>query len=213
MLTVIIADDHPIILLGLRKLVEANGSFQVIGEACDSSQLISLLNSSRVDLILTDYNMPGDSPYGDGLKMIEYITRHYPQTKILVLTMISNSLTLTRLKELDVYGVIQKKQMSHEIEHALLAVALNKPYQNSLIPTEKYNLPTLSINERISMLTARELEIIRLFVSGKSVNEIAGIQNRSAKTISTQKISAMRKLAVKSDQDLVLYCSDNSTFI
>ena len=94
-LNVVIADDHPIVLVGVRELVERNERFRVVGEAVCSNALISLLESTRVDLVITDFNMPGDTPYGDGLKLVEYLTRHFPHVRVLVLTMISNPLILT----------------------------------------------------------------------------------------------------------------------
>ena len=69
--TVVIADDHPIVLLGVRELVERDERFQVIGEAICSAGLIKLLEQQPIDIVITDYNMPGDSPYGDGLKLVE----------------------------------------------------------------------------------------------------------------------------------------------
>lgn len=53
----------------------------MVGEAVSSSALIALLQEQPVDLVITDYNMPDDSPYGDGLKLIDYLKRHYPQFK------------------------------------------------------------------------------------------------------------------------------------
>ncbi len=80
-------------------------------------------------MVISDYNMPADSPYGDGLKLIDYLKRHFPAVRILVLTMISNPLILTRLQELGVDGVIQKSQLHGEIEKALNAVARNSTYR------------------------------------------------------------------------------------
>lgn len=113
-LNVVIADDHPIVLLGVRELVERDQRFRVVGEAVCSSELINLLETRRVDLVITDFNMPGDSTYGDGLKLVDYLTRHYPGVRVLVLTMISNPLILTRLQELGVLAVIQKNQLHNE---------------------------------------------------------------------------------------------------
>lgn len=107
-LNVVIADDHPIVLVGVRELVERDERFCVVGEATCSDTLVSLLEQRPVDLVITDFNMPGDSPYGDGLKLVEYLRRHFPSVRVLVLTMISNPLILTRLQELGVLGVIQK---------------------------------------------------------------------------------------------------------
>jgi len=209
---VVIADDHPIVLLGVRELVERDRRFSVIGEAVCSDGLIELLKSQPVDLLITDFNMPGDSPYGDGLKLVEYVTRHFPEVRVLVLTMISNPLILTRLQELGVLAVIQKSQLHVEIEVALKAIAKgNRVRGHQPAPTSVRD-DGADLDERFSRLSPKEHEILRLFVQGQGVNEIARGLNRSAKTISTQKISAMRKLDVGSDQELLTYCIERNLF-
>ncbi|CAK9890775.1 MULTISPECIES: response regulator [Pseudomonas] len=211
-LKVIIADDHPIVLLGVRELVERDERFCVVGEAVCSKGLIELLEQQPVDLVITDYNMPADSPYGDGLKLVDYLKRHFPHLQVLILTMISNHLILTRLHELGVVGVIQKSQLHTEIQLALKAVAQQSQYR-SLEPAKTSVIETTAaIEDRFATLSPKEFEILRLFVAGKSVSDIARSQNRSAKTISAQKISAMRKLDVNSDQDLLAYCLERSVF-
>lgn len=211
-LNVVIADDHPIVLVGVRELIERNERFRVVGEAVCSSALISLLESTPVDLVITDFNMPGDSPYGDGLKLVEYLTRHFPQVRVLVLTMISNPLILTRLQELGVLAVIQKHQLHDEIQAALKAIARGNPIRNvGPAPTSVIESGA-DLNERFTRLSPKEHEILRLFVGGQSVNEIARNLNRSAKTISTQKVAAMRKLEVGSDRDLLAYCIERNLF-
>lgn len=211
-LNVVIADDHPIVLVGVRELIERDPRFRVVGEAVGSNELVNLLASGLVDLVVTDFNMPGDSPYGDGLKLVEYLTRHFPNVRVVVLTMISNPLILTRLQELGVLAVIQKNQLHDEIQTALQAIARGNPVRQHLPqPISVVNDGT-DLDERFTRLSAKEHEILRLFVSGQSVNEIARGLNRSAKTISTQKVSAMRKLEVSSDQDLLTYCIERNLF-
>jgi two-component system capsular synthesis response regulator RcsB len=211
-LNVVIADDHPIVLLGVRELIERDERFRVVGEAVCSNELINRLERQPVDLLITDFNMPADSPYGDGLKLVEYLKRHFPAVQILVLTMISNPLILTRLHELGVVGVIQKSQLHNEIEAALKAVAKGNPFQSAGPEPTSVMESTAALDERFARLSPKEHEILRLFVSGQSVNDIARGQNRSAKTISTQKVSAMRKLEVNSDQDLLSYCIERKLF-
>jgi two-component system, NarL family, captular synthesis response regulator RcsB len=211
-LNVVIADDHPIVLVGVRELVERNERFRVVGEAVCSNALISLLESTRVDLVITDFNMPGDSPYGDGLKLVEYLTRHFPDVRVLVLTMISNPLILTRLQELGVLAVIQKHQLHDEIQTALKAIARGNPIRHSGPAPTSVIESSADLNERFTRLSPKEHEILRLFVGGQSVNEIARNLNRSAKTISTQKVAAMRKLEVSSDRDLLAYCIERNLF-
>lgn len=211
-LNVVIADDHPIVLVGVRELIERDARFRVVGEAVCSDELIKLLKSGPVDLVITDFNMPGDSPYGDGLKLVEYLIRHFPGVRILVLTMISNPLILTRLKELGVLAVIQKNQLHDEIQAALKAIARGNPVRrNESQPTSVMDNGA-DLDERFTRLSPKEHEILRLFVGGQAVNEIARGLNRSAKTISTQKVSAMRKLQVSSDQDLLAYCIERNLF-
>ncbi|NMX66225.1 response regulator [Pseudomonas sp. WS 5111] len=210
--TVVIADDHPIVLLGVRELVERDERFEVVGEAICSAGLIGLLEQQPVDIVITDYNMPGDSPYGDGLKLVEYLKRHFPEVQILILTMISNHLILTRLQELGVVGVIQKSQLHTEIQVALKSIAQQALYR-SLEPAKTSVIESMTaIDARFSTLSPKEFEILRLFISGKSVSDIARSQNRSSKTISAQKISDMRKLEVSSDQDLLTYCLEQNIF-
>jgi two-component system capsular synthesis response regulator RcsB len=211
-LNVVIADDHPIVLLGVRELIERDKRFRVVGEAVCPDELIKLLESRPVDLLITDFNMPGDSTYGDGLKLVEYLTRHFPTVRILVLTMISNPLILMRLQELGVLATLQKNQLHNEIERALKAIARGNPVRGFEPPATSVMDDGADLDEKFTRLSPKEHEILRLFVSGQGVNEIARGLNRSAKTISTQKISAMRKLEVTSDQDLLTYCLERNLF-
>lgn len=205
-INVVIADDHPIVLLGVREIIQRDGRFQVVAQATSSSQLVDELHSHAPEVLVTDFNMPGDSAYGDGLKLIEYLIRTFPRTQILVLTMISNSLILLRLHELGVVGVIQKNHLYEEIQNALDALASNRKYQS---PTQEPPsvIPNVQmLDERLASLSPREIEVLRLFVSGNSVSDIARLLSRSTKTVSAQKISAMRKLEVTSDHALLSYC-------
>lgn len=211
-LNVVIADDHPIVLLGVRELMERDERFRVVGEAMSSDGLIDLLKNQSVDLAITDFNMPGDSPYGDGLKLVEYLRRHFPKVKILLLTMISNPLILTRLHELGVVGVIQKNQLHNDIQAALTAIAQGRSFTSAKPAPTDVKTPNIALGDRLSALTLKEFEVLRMFVSGQSVSEIARSLSRSVKTISAQKKSAMRKFEVHSDQELMTYCLEKNMF-
>lgn len=209
---VVIADDHPIVLLGVREVIQRDARFEVVGEATSSSQLIDRLQSEKPDVVITDFHMPGDSTFGDGLKLIEYLTRRFVDTQILVLTMMSNNLIVSRLHELGVMGVIQKNHLHEEIENALNAIALRRNYQSPVQEATSVIHNQQQINERFASLSLREMEVLRLFVAGHSVTDIARMVNRSSKTVSAQKVSAMRKLEVSTDQALVTYCVNAGKF-
>lgn len=209
---VVIADDHPIVLLGVREVIQRDGRFEVVGEATSSSQLIDRLQREKPEVVITDFHMPGDATFGDGLKLIEYLTRNFVDTQILVLTMMSNNLIVSRLHELGVMGVIQKNHLHEEIENALNALASRRNYQSPVQNAVSVIHNQQQVDERFASLSLREMEILRLFVAGHSVTDIARMVNRSSKTVSAQKVSAMRKLEVSTDQALVTYCVNAGKF-
>ncbi|MFI7858949.1 response regulator [Pseudomonas promysalinigenes] len=211
-LNVVIADDHPIVLLGVREVVQRDGRYTIVGEAVSSSELIEQLRKHQPNLLITDFNMPGDATYGDGLKLIEYVLRNFPQTQILVLTMVSNSLILTRLQELGVAGVIQKNQLHQEIEKALTALSKQRRYVGPASEPRWVTGEQGQVEERFQSLSPREMEVLRLFVTGMTVSDIARQLCRSNKTVSAQKVSAMRKLDVDTDQALLTYCIEARQF-
>ncbi|MNM61405.1 Transcriptional regulatory protein RcsB [compost metagenome] len=210
--TVVIADDHPIVLLGVRQLIDADERFEVVAEASNSTDLIARLHASSPDILITDYNMPGDAQYGDGLKLIDYIVRNFPDLQVLVLTMVSNELIFSRLYDLGVAGVVQKNQLHAEIERALEALVHKRKYKVAGLERACVREVARSVDERVASLSPKEMEVLRLFIAGMSLNDIARAQNRSAKTISTQKVAAMHKLDVRTDQELITFCMEEQLF-
>lgn len=211
-LKVVIADDHPVVVLGLREVIVRDERMSLVGEALSSSQLIEQLALHQPDLVITDFNMPGDEIYGDGLQLIEYIIEHFPQVKILVLTMVSNHLIISRLLEMGVAGVIAKNHIHEEIGKALNALANDRRYNAPSVSATSVMTNPKVIDERFSTLSPREVEVLRLVVAGRSVGDIARQLDRSVKTVSTQKISAMRKLEVLTDHALITYCIKAAPF-
>ena len=210
-MNVLLADDHPIVLMGVREIIERDPRFKVVGEALNSSELISKVAQLRPDVIITDYNMPGDEQYGDGTRLVEYLRRHFPEPRVLILTVISNPQVLTWLYELGISAVISKSAGLEQILVALDAFYREGHYQQSTLD-ESPNTDAQGFAQRLGLLTVKEFEVLRLFASGKSVSDIALSLNRSIKTISTLKISGMRKLEVDSDQALLILCIKANLF-
>jgi two-component system capsular synthesis response regulator RcsB len=208
---VLLADDHPIVLMGVREIIERDSRFQVVGQAMNSSELIDGISSLRPDVIITDYNMPGDDHYGDGTRLVEYVRRHFPEPRMLVLTVISNPQVLTWLYDLGISGVISKSAGLEQILVALDAFYREGHYQQDT-SDEVSSDDADGFSQRISQLTVKEFEVLRLFACGMSVGDIALSLSRSIKTISTLKISAMRKLNVDNDQALLILCVKANLF-
>lgn len=210
---VVIADDHPIVLMGVRELIEKDILFEIVDQASNPSDLVKILNISRPDIVVTDFNMPDDHAYGDGIKLINYILRNYSSTNIIVLTMLTNDLIISSLYDLGVRGVVFKNGDLKE-----LIIALNLVSQGGCYYPPDFLLRPVSsrnkddVKKKISKISVKEFEVLRHFVSGLSVGEIAILLNRSIKTVSAQKISAMRKLEIESDQDLLKFCIAKNIF-
>lgn len=106
-LNVIIADDHPIVLFGIKKSLEQIELVNVVGEFEDSTSLINHLPKLDANILITDLSMPGDK-YGDGITLIKYIKRHFPHLAIIVLTMNNNPAILSAMLDLDIEGIVLK---------------------------------------------------------------------------------------------------------
>jgi len=107
-MNVIIADDHPIVLFGIRKSLEQIEWVNVVGEFEDSTALINNLPKLDAHVLITDLSMPGDK-YGDGITLIKYIKRHFPDISIIVLTMNNNPAILSAVLDLDIEGIVLKQ--------------------------------------------------------------------------------------------------------
>lgn len=212
-LRVIIADDHPLILMGIRELLSRDINLMVKSVATSPSELIEQLQSNPPDTVITDYTMPGDEQYGDGIRFISYLRRHFPQVKLIVLTMVSNPMIISSLYDAGVHGVVLKQD---ELSEVLVALHLLRQGVKYYPANFKHDIPkamlSSSVQERLSSLSPREFEVLRLFAMGDSISGIAEQLNRSIKTISAQKAAAMRKLNVHNNQDLIAFCTQNNLF-
>ncbi|RKT25338.1 LuxR family two component transcriptional regulator [Paraburkholderia sp. RAU2J] len=208
-LKVVVADDHPVILFGAEHALLKFPGLEVVGRARQSTELVKMLQTSPCDVLVTDLAMPGGQ-YGDGLQLIGYLRRNFPDLPIVVLTMLENAALLKRLRELGVTSVVHK---SDDLSHIGLAVQHVSRHLEYMSPSVKAVLDTLRMNSGGKsddvMLSKRELEVVRLFVSGMTIKEISEQLNRSIKTISTQKNAAMRKLGIDRDSELFQYAQSN----
>ncbi|AMO74756.1 two-component system, NarL family, captular synthesis response regulator RcsB [Pseudomonas citronellolis] len=206
-LRIVVADDHSIVRMGVREVVQGDPRFSIVGMAANSSELVRLYGELAPDIVIADYNMPGDEQYGDGLKLVGYLLRQFPGTRVLIYTMLSNNLIFSSLYDLGVAGVVPKSSDPEEILAALDAIAGGRIYRGACMQDPNSVLPGGDdIEGRIASLSTKEYEVLRHFVSGLSVRDIARVLNRSVKTVSAQKIAAMRKLEVDSDQALLTFC-------
>lgn len=200
---VIIADDHPAIVMGVQHELQKDLSLAIVARARNSTELFKSLEELECDVLISDYAMPGGM-HGDGIALFSQLRRRYPTLRLVVLTMLNNPGLIRALLRLGINCILSKSDRIGHVSAATQSALLHQPYFS---PSIKDQVVGQSLASR-NVLTAREAEIVRLFGGGMTISEIARQCNRSVQTISTQKISAMRKLGIERDSDLIRYAND-----
>ncbi|MBB3227867.1 two-component system capsular synthesis response regulator RcsB [Luteibacter sp. Sphag1AF] len=206
-LRVIIADDHPVVLMGTRAALEVSGDFEVVGEAANGDQLVDMLANRPCDILVTDFSMPG-STHSDGLSLIDLVRRRFPRLPIVVLTMVNNMAVLQAMRQRGAQGLCDKRSPLKEVPVAVRHVAMGRIYTSESIRAQFEVHGVRPASEEETRLSAREIEVVRLYVGGMSITQIAERLSRSVKTVSRQKRDAMRKLGVDHDSRLSEYARE-----
>lgn len=200
---VVLADDHPVIRLGVQSALEEAPALHCIGAVADSTQLVDLLRREPCDVLVTDYAMPGGA-HGDGLELLSYLHTHFPLLRIVVMTGLDQPALLNQLDARRVPGILSKGDDLQHVQAAVMAVYAHRRY---LSPSVAEVLKRKE-RRRITDLSPSEQKVVALFISGLSVAEIALKLDRKKQTVSTQKINAMRKLGIERDAELLTFAAD-----
>ncbi|KVT17633.1 hypothetical protein WT24_30955 [Burkholderia sp. MSMB1078WGS] len=199
-----LADDHPAALLGLCHTLAREPGMTIAGTARGPTELLSALEAADCDVLLSDYAMPGDGQ--DGLPMFRHIRRHHPSLRIVVHTMIDNPATVRLLIHEGIGCLLSKTDVIAHLVPAIHAAYTGGSYVSPAVAQliGVASGPLLG-HRRVKAWTEREAKIIELYMSGLTVNEIADMLHRTKQTVSAQKSTAMAKLGLHSDIDLIKY--------
>lgn len=212
-LRIALADDHPLVIMGMRDLLAKEQSFDVVAALTSPTALINHLARDLPHVVITDYSMPGDDNYGDGMRLVQYLTRRFPSAQVVVLTRLSNPMIISALYDAGVRAVVQKRDNVAEVVAALQTLQAGRRYYPPGFQRDgKMATRGKFIGERINSLSPKEYEVLRHFIGGESMMQVAATLKRSIKTVSGQKKSAMRKLNVPTDQELVAFCVESEMF-
>lgn len=208
-LRIIIADDHPVVRIGTKAVIESSGVGKVIAEASSASELMEMLKAHPCDLLVTDYAMPG-SAQADGFAMIGMIRRHYPDLPVLMLSVANNLAILRMVVSTGVLGLVDKASSMDELPLAIQTVQRGQPFLSRTLKERIDAIGTHGIEEHDTRtLSPKEVEVLRLLGGGQTVKEIALHLHNSVSTISRQKGDAMLKLGLNSDAELYEYLRDS----
>jgi len=207
---IFIADDHPFTLAGIRVEIERAGEpLQIAGEAPNGTALLTLLEGARPgDLLVTDFSMRGPQCRDcDGLPLLLTLRRQFPGLPIIVLTEVGNPAMLRAMVDAGVRGLVDKVSARTELLTAIHRVSAGRIYFCHAMRTV---LDQAGGIDRLKVrISPHEAEVVRLFVGGLTVSEIAVRLSRSIKTISRQKNDAMHKLGLDNNIQLYAYARDH----
>lgn len=202
--TVIIADDHPVVVAGVETILKAH-RYDVVARAHDTDTLFEALADHPCDVVVTDYSMPeGSQP--DGMPMIRRIRATRPDIGIVVLTMLSNPAILRSLLDMGVAAIFDKRTNLRDIPVAVHAADVGRSYLSPAIRRLFHEADCAAGHDDLTTrLSPREVEVLRAYAQGHGLSDIAALMGRSFKTISRQKRSAMAKLGLVNDAQLYQY--------
>lgn len=205
---IMIVDDHCMVREGLKQLLELDGDIRVIGEAGDGVSCLELMKELKPDVVLLDINMP----LLNGLMVLEKVREMKINNKIIILTIHNEIEYLMRAIEHDVNGYVLKDSDSDILRKAIFTVYNGENYiQSELVPLMKEKLENK--NSKISydsMLTKREMEVLKLLTEGLFNKEIAYKLTISEKTVKNHVSNIFKKISVSDRTQAAVYAIKNN---
>jgi two-component system response regulator NreC len=195
---VILADDHPVVRSGLRLLLDGEADFEVVAEAGDLESARRYVRGHHPDVLVLDLNMPG----GSSLDAISEIRAEAPSTQIVVLTMHRQTAFAQHALNAGAIGYVLKEAANDELMEAMRRAAAGDIYLN---PRLGARLASESPAGKLSYLSERELDVLRLIALGHTNAEIADQLFLSVRTIESHRGRIQKKLNLTSRAELVRY--------
>lgn len=206
-LRIVLADDHPFVLLGIRATFSMDENLEVVAEAASAAELLRVLAYTPCDVLVTDFAMPEQGLQAeDGLRLIKRLRRDWPAIRIVVLTSMSNVAILRSILAAGAMSLLNKVESMDELAAAVRFAGVGRRYLSTSIVSALAvaGAETVGLGEG-PRLSPREIEVVRMFASGLSITEIARFMQRDVRTISRQKRDAMGKLGVQNDPGLFAF--------
>ncbi|MEQ9300908.1 MAG: response regulator transcription factor [Cyclobacteriaceae bacterium] len=202
---VLLADDHEMILDGLKLILEQQDDIEVVGEAYDGEEVLSMVRRlPELDIVILDINMPKK----DGIEVTKEIKSTYPEVKVLILSMYNRKEFVKNLVEAGTDGYILKNAGKSELLRAIQALVQGEPYYGPEITKtmmKTYQKSKVFDNPMDVNLSEREKEVVRLIANEASTAEIADKLFISPHTVDSHRKNILSKLDVKNTAGVVKY--------
>jgi DNA-binding NarL/FixJ family response regulator len=194
-ITLYLADDHAIVVDGLREILKARPYIKILGAASDGLDVQKLMEDRRADIVVMDINMPKMN----GIQCTEWIKKTYPKTMVIILTMFPERSYVDQLIAVGADGCLLKSRGSKDLLEAIDRVTSGKAYFDTIRDFAEPN------KHPVFNLSDREVEIIRLIVNGMTSAEIAERLFLSEHTVKTHRKNIFKKLNINSISQLTSF--------
>lgn len=201
---VLVADDHMIVRTGIRHVLESDSGFEVVGEAANGAETLSLAAQLDPDVVVLDISMPGES----GLKLAAQLRAGTPERRVLILSMHDNAEYVLESVRAGANGYLLKDTAATELRSAIRAVCRGESYFSPPIAGRlrdalrgEHPTPAASLDH----LTGREREVLLGVARGKTNKEIATDLGISHRTVETHRESLMKKLQIRTVAELTRF--------
>lgn len=199
MISVIIVDDHALVRMGIRRLLDDLPDVEVVAEAESGEMALTLVKTHQPDVVLLDMKMPGI----DGWEVTRRLTKSYPQIKVIAVTAMSSEPLPGRILQLGAMGYLTKESGAEEMAAAIRKVAKGERYLSAEI-AQKMAINSLQSPEDspFDRLSEREMQVMLMITRGMMVQDIADRLFLSSKTVNGYRYRMFEKLEIKNDVEL-----------
>lgn len=206
MTNVFIADDHPLIREGLKKILSAEPNMKVVGEANNVIELFKQLDRLAVNILLLDITMPGES----GLDALKQLRQKYPHVPVLILSIHPEHRFAVRALKAGASGYIMKQSAVEELVQAIRKVVDGGKYVSAALAEQlATELDPASDELPHEILSDREFQVMRLIASGKKSSEISEELSVTLSTVNTYRTRIFEKMNIHSNVELARYAIEH----
>jgi DNA-binding NarL/FixJ family response regulator len=206
-LRIIIADDHPLLVDGLRRVLEEMKDVEVTEPVGNGRQLLLRLRESPVDMVLLDLQMP----QLDGLETLRILQKEFPRLKVVIFTNYNQQKLLREARNLGAGGYLSKSCTSQELKEAIRTVEDGGTWFPKESPSAAEDSPSVFVNDFMKkyQITQREVEIIRKIALGYTTKEIGEQLYVSEFTVNAHRRNICRKLDIYTPVGLVNFAKEH----